>query len=161
MTKRFAIFAAVFCAGLELASAQPPAPPPPGAASMPMKPATISGVVSQLNYAPDGSIDGFIVSGNALVHLPPEWMARFGNTLRPRERVAVTGQLMPGAGSNMQVLDAQSLRVAGRTFSMPESGASAPCGAINAPPPPPRPVGPGGPPPGAPPPPPPPVPPVS
>jgi hypothetical protein len=169
MTKRIAICAVVLCASLGIAGAQPPAPPPPGAAAAPVNPATISGTISQLNYGPDGSMNGFIVSRNTLVYLPRDWALRLESVIRPGERVAVTGQPMPAAASEMQILDAQSLRVAGKTFSLPQPDAFAPCvetrrpggGPAGPPPPPPPPPPASGPRPATPPQPPPPGPPTS
>ncbi|MGH9582343.1 MAG: hypothetical protein ACRD4O_05360 [Bryobacteraceae bacterium] len=125
MTKQIAIFTVAICTSAGLASAQPPAPPPAGAAPAATNPVTVSGAISQLNYGPDGSIDGFVLSGNTLVYLAPVWAMRLSSTIKPGEQVSATGQAVP-ASSSMRILDAQTLQVDGKTLSMPQPGAPAP-----------------------------------
>jgi hypothetical protein len=136
---KFAICAATLCTAATLLGAQnlaPPAPPPVNAAT---PPASISGSIQQLNYGPDGAVNGFLLRGNTLVRVPPQWMPSAGVTLRPGERVAVTGIEVPSVTPGLQVLTAQEIKLGGNSYFIAAAPPPPGPGRPGAPPPPPPP----------------------
>jgi hypothetical protein len=93
--------------------AQPPPPPTPLAAPV----ITVTGDISQFNYGPDGRVEGFLVAPNTLVSLPPEWAIQVEMLAKAGNQVRVTGSLVPAA-SSLQILQPQSVDVAGKTLAM-------------------------------------------
>ncbi len=146
--KLIAICTLALAAACGVNRAQPPAPPPPPASAPPeAAPAppppptavsltTVSGPITQFNFGPDGAIDGLVISGNTLVHLPRETVAQLGNSLRPGVQVTITGTIAPSA-STMQVMDAETIQAGGWTLTVPAP--RPPRGRRVAPPPPPPP----------------------
>jgi hypothetical protein len=78
---------------------------------------TISGTISQFNYGPEGRPEGFVVAPNTLVFLPPDWAMQMEMIAKRGDPVRVTGWATLLA-SGMQLLDAQSVSVGGRTLSL-------------------------------------------
>jgi putative peptidoglycan lipid II flippase len=143
--KLIAICTLALAAACGVNRAQPPAPPPPEAAPAPPPPAppaanaiTVSGPITQFNFGPDGAVDGLVISGNTLVHLPRETVAQLGNSLRPGVQVTITGIMAPSA-STMQVMDAETIQAGGWTLTVPAPRPRR--GRRAAPPPPPPPAG--------------------
>jgi hypothetical protein len=103
-------------AGTALLVAQPPPLPPPVPAPVITPVTTVTGSISQFNYGPDGRVEGFVVAPNTLVNLPPDWaiqvemLAKTGNQVRATGSVSVTA-------SGMQILEPQSIDVAGKTLA--------------------------------------------
>lgn len=116
MLKHMAI--SLMLTGMELSilSAQPaPPPPPPAAYSGPTQ--SLKATISQSNYGPDGEIDGFVCSNGALLRIPPQWASQLESVARPGEAVTIQGYVST-APSGMQVIEAQSLSIAGHSFSV-------------------------------------------
>jgi hypothetical protein len=111
------IFTAVAFAGLGfglLFAQRPPSPPPSGFDAAPV---TLSGPVEQINYDPEGRINGFLLAPATLIPVPPDWIAQFGAALRPGASVRVTG--VPSVTPfGMRVLDPSSIVLAGRTLTL-------------------------------------------
>jgi hypothetical protein len=116
-----------------------PPPPPPGpapfAAPVPAPapapvslgaPKTMSGTISQLNYNPEGDIEGFVVNGSMLVHLPPP-MLRAAEGLHKGDGIEVQG-LEHSSGAGLSVLEAQSIqdRTSNKKLALPSPGGPAP-----------------------------------
>jgi hypothetical protein len=97
-----------------LLTAQPPPPPP-----LPLAASTVTGTISQLNYGPDGRVEGFVVTPNILVSLPPDWAIEVELLARTGNQVTAIGTFTP-APSGMQILEVQTLTVAGRTLTLAE-----------------------------------------
>jgi hypothetical protein len=99
---------------------------------------TVSGRISQFNYDRDAEIEGFLLSNNILVHLPPPAANRIGNSIRKGDTVQITGY-MRSTLSGRTVVDLQSVRIHGQLLAV---GPSAPGNRLDSPPPPPPPAGP-------------------
>jgi hypothetical protein len=93
--------------------AQPP--PPPAPVTTPAT--TVTGSISQFNYGPDGRVEGFVLVPNTLVNLPRDWANQVEMLAKTGNQARVTGSLTPTA-SSMQILQPQSLEVAGKTLTM-------------------------------------------
>jgi hypothetical protein len=86
----------------------------------------MSGTISQLNYNPDGDIEGFVVNGSTLVHLPPP-MLRAAEGLHKGDGIEVQG-LEHSSGAGLSVLEAQSIqdRTSNKKLALPSPGGPAP-----------------------------------
>ena len=105
-----------------------PGGPPPGQAPVQAGTYTnVSGTISQLNYDREAEVEGFLLSNNTLVHLPPRAATRIGVTVRKGDNVQIAGfaQTSP---SGLQSIEAQSIqdRTSGKTLTVPQPGAAAP-----------------------------------
>ncbi len=89
---------------------------------------TVSGIVSQFNYGPDGRVEGFLIAPNTLVSLPPDWAIQVEMLAKTGSQVRVTGATTPSP-SGMQILHPQSLDVAGKTFTLAVPSQAALCAA--------------------------------
>jgi hypothetical protein len=99
---------------------QPPAPAPlPAAAS------AVSGSISQFNYGPDGRVQSFVVTPNTLISLPPDWAMQVELLTKLGDPVRATGFAAPAA-SGIQIMQPQTLSVAGRTLNVAEPSLPAP-----------------------------------
>ena len=141
---RILLSSVVGCA-LTLSAAQPQATqsgPPFGPAT---GPATFSGKVStsirQLNYGPDGEIDGFLGRNGTLVHVPPAAVTQFGQSLKAGASVTYSGYTHTGM-TGRTIVDTQALTVNGQTVVVESAGPSPrpPAPPPAGPPPPPAPV---------------------
>jgi hypothetical protein len=101
--------------------AQPP--PPPAPLTTPLT--TLTGNISQFNYGPDGRVEGFVLAPNTLVNLPPDWAIQVEMLAKTGNQVRVTGSLTPTA-SPLQILQPQSVDVAGKTLTTVEPSQPAP-----------------------------------
>ncbi len=164
------LFAAVL--SVACARAQAPAPltpnqPPPAGLTAPAPPAgpattagqqqpySTTGTVRGWNYGPAGEINGFLLSGNVLVNVPPEYGSQMQALTKSNSRVKVSGY--GRSGVNVQtVVDAQTVEANGQTIDLPAPppptgpgprGRRAPPPAPANAPPPPAPNGPPAPPP--------------
>jgi len=101
--------------------------PPPGAPAQAGVYTTVSGTISQFNYDRDAEVEGFLLNGKTLVHLPPRAAPRIGTSLRKGESIQIAGfsQTSP---SGFQTIEAQSItdRASGKAFTIPQPGAPAP-----------------------------------
>jgi len=70
-------------------------------------------------------VEGFLVAPNTLVLLPPGWGMQIEMLAKRGDSVKVTGVAGPVA-SGLQAMDAQTITVAGRTFSFVEPAQPAP-----------------------------------
>ena len=127
---RTIICAALVCAFTLASSAQGRRGRPPGAAPAPAGVrtyTTVSGTISQFNYDRDAEVEGFLLSNNTLVHLPPRAAMRLAPSLHAGDNVQISG-LAQTSPSGFQRVEAQSLqdRTSGKTFTMPQPGAAAP-----------------------------------
>ena len=88
---------------------------------------TVSGTISQFNYDRDAEVEGFLLSNNTLVHLPPREAAHIELTVRKGDSVQITGfsQTSP---AGLQSIEAQSIddRTSGKKLTVPQPGAAAP-----------------------------------
>ena len=115
-----------------LLSAQPStpaAPPPPPAANAAGTSATYTGTITQFNYGPDGRVEGFVLSPNLLVSVPPDWAAQFETSAKPGDSVRVTGFAMPAANTGstaMRSVRAETLSLGGKTYTHTAPMAPAP-----------------------------------
>lgn len=132
---KFDLSSMVICAALACASMLPvsaqgrrdnplqdaPTPAPAGNYT------TVSGTISQFNYSRDAEIEGFLLSNNTLVHLPPRAAAQIAPSLHAGDSIQVSG-FAQTTSSGFQKIEAQSLqdRASGKTFTMPQPGAAAP-----------------------------------
>lgn len=123
--KHLAICTLILGSGLNLLEAQPPPPPPPAAPNALAPVQNTSGSITQLNFGPEGDLDGFVLSNNTLVHIPPDWSARLDGVARAGPQVRVSGYVAPAA-SGLQVMDAQTLSMDGRNFSAVQPSQPAP-----------------------------------
>jgi hypothetical protein len=98
---------------------QPPAPPPLPAAS------SVSGSISQFDYGPDGRVQSFVVAPNTLISLPPDWAMQVELLAKLGDPVRATGFVAP-ATSGLQIMQTQTLSVAGRTLNVAEPSLPAP-----------------------------------
>ncbi len=93
---------------------RPPTPTPPDASAATV---TLSGAIQQINYDPEGRVNGFLLAPDTLVPVPPDWVVQFGNTLRAGASVRVTGT--PAVTPfGMRVLDPASIALAGHTLTL-------------------------------------------
>lgn len=122
--KYLAICVLLAGAGLDVVEAQP-APPPPPATGNPAPLQSVTGTVSQLNYGPEGEINGFVCSNGVLLHIPEDWAPRLENVTHAGQSVRAQGYVMTAA-SGMQVIDVQTLSMAGRSFSVVQPSQPAP-----------------------------------
>ena len=106
------LFGMLICSAALLV-AQPP--PPAAFASAPVT--TVTGSISQFNYGPDGRVGGFVMTPNTLVNLPPDWALQVEMLARTGSQAKVMGQLTPTV-SGMQMVQPQSLEVAGKTLTL-------------------------------------------
>ena len=87
----------------------------------------VSGTISQFNYDRDAEVEGFLLSNNTLVHLPPRAAARMGTSLRAGDTVRVGGfaQTSP---TGFQTMEAQAIQdsTSGKSLTVPQPGAAAP-----------------------------------
>jgi len=127
---RTMIYAVVVCTLTFSASAQGKRGHPPGGDPAPAPSGsytTVSGTISQFNYDRDAEVDGFLLSNNTLVHLPPRAAAQLASSLHAGDSVQVSGfaQTSP---LGFQRIEAQSLqdRTSGKTFTLPQPGPAAP-----------------------------------
>ncbi len=114
------------------AAQQPPrgrrgGPPPGGPPVQAGVYTTVSGVISQFNYDRDAEIEGFLLSNNTLVHLPPRAASRIGMTVHPGDNVQISGYARTSP-AGVQTIEAQGVqdRTSGKTFTIPQPGAAAP-----------------------------------
>ncbi|MBV8706805.1 MAG: hypothetical protein JO028_06435 [Acidobacteriaceae bacterium] len=127
-SSRMVICAALACASIVPVWAQGKRGHPPHSALTPTGSyTTVSGTISQFNYSRDAEIEGFLLSNNILVHLPPRAAVRIVPSLHAGDNVQVSG-LAQTSPSGFQRIEAQSLqdRTSGKTFTMPQPGAAAP-----------------------------------
>jgi hypothetical protein len=119
--------------------------PQPGSA-----PYTGSGRIQQLNYGPDGAVNGLMLNDGTLVAVAP-FNADNPTSIRVNTTVAYSG-FARHTMNNRTVVDAQSLTINGQQLTMATpAGPAGPRGAVPPPPPPPpagpdapRPAGPRG-----------------
>ncbi len=95
---------------------QPPPPLPDQQAPMGVV-STVNGTISQFNYGPEGRVEGFLISPGTMVFLPPDWAMQVETIAKRGDPVKVTGYSAP-LPSGMQVIDAQTLTVAGKNLSL-------------------------------------------
>lgn len=88
---------------------------------------TVSGTISQFNYDRDADVEGFLLSNNTVVHLPPRAALRFASLLHSGDTVQVAG-FAQASPIGFQQIEAQSLqdRTSGKSFTMPQPGPAAP-----------------------------------
>ena len=127
---RITVCAAIACALALPASAQGRRGSPPQGALAPAPVGTyttVSGTISQFNYSRDAEIEGFLLSNNTLVHLPPRAAAQIAPSLHTGDSIQVSG-LAQTSPSGFQRIEAQSLqdRTSGKAFTAPQPGAAAP-----------------------------------
>lgn len=117
--------------------------------------AKVSTTIIQLNYDPDGDVNGFIAANGSLVHVPASAVTEFGQALRASTPVTYSGYVHTGI-TGRSVVDVQALTLNGRTVVVERAGTGPrpPAPPHAGPPPPAPPAGPA--PAGTPPPPPPP-----
>jgi hypothetical protein len=118
------LFGLFVASGASALLGQPSAPAPPptplaGAVS------SVSGSISQFNYGPDGRVQGFLVAPNTLVSLPPDWAMQVELLAKPGDPVRATGYAS-SVSSGMQIVQPQTLSVAGRTLKVAEPSLPAP-----------------------------------
>jgi hypothetical protein len=114
------LFGLSMAAGASVMFGQPPAPAPlPAAAS------SVSGSISQFNYGPDGRVQGFVVAPNTLISLPPDWAMQVELLGKVGDPVRATGYATTAA-SGIQIIQPQTLSVAGRTLNIAEPSLPAP-----------------------------------
>lgn len=104
--------------------------PQPGAAA----PYSGSGRIQQLNYGPDGSVNGFLLSDGTLANVPP-FGAGNPTSIRVGASVSYSGYARKTM-SDRTVVDVQSLTVNGQQLVLAPAGPVGPRGARGAAPPP-------------------------
>lgn len=133
-TNQATIFSAIAfaCALAVPAVAQGPRPGAGASPQVPPAPVTgtytnTSGTVVQFNYNRDGEVEGFLLSDNTLVALPPAVASRSSALVHTGDTVQVTG-LMQGSPTGFRTIQAQGLqdRTSGKTLTIPQPGAAAP-----------------------------------
>lgn len=105
--------------------------PQPGQAA----PYSGSGHIQQLNYGPDGAVNGFMLDNGTLVTLPP-FSATNPSSIRPGASVSFTGFARTSV-TGRTVVDLQSISLEGRTLYLVPGGAGR---GVDVPPPPEAPV---------------------
>ncbi len=120
------------CALATIGTAQPArgrrdAPPPPAASAGTGVYTTVSGTVSQFNYDRDAEVEGFLLSNNTLVHLPPRVSARVATSVHAGDKVEISG-FAQTSRAGVQTVEAQRIqdRSSGVTLAVPQPGAPAP-----------------------------------
>ncbi len=88
-------------------------------------PTTVTGGISQFNYGPNGRVEGFVVAPNTLVSLPPDRGAQVELLAKTGDPVSVSGPVTLAA-SGMQLMDPQTVKVAGRILSLTQPSAPSP-----------------------------------
>ena len=123
---------AIACAAATIGTAQAEkgrrdAPPPPAALAPQGVYTTVTGTVSQLNYDRDAEVEGFLLSNNTLVHMPPRVGARVATSIHTGDNVQIAG-LAQTSRSGVQTVEAQRIqdRSSGLTLTVPQPGAAAP-----------------------------------
>lgn len=114
------LFGWFVAAGAPALLGQPPAP-----STLPAAANSVSGSISQFNYGPDGRVQGFVVAPNTLISLPPDWAMQVELLAKLGDPVRATGYAAPAA-SGMQIVQPQTLSVAGRTLNVAEPSLPAP-----------------------------------
>ena len=110
--------------------------PQPGAAA----PYSGSGRIQQLNYGPDGAVNGFLLNDGTLANVPP-FSAGNPSSIRVGTSVSYSGYARKTM-SDRTVVDAQSLTINGQQLMLAPAGPGGPRGArAGAPVPPPPPAG--------------------
>jgi hypothetical protein len=112
------------------------AAPQPG----PAAPYSGSGRIQQLNYAPDGAVNGFLMDNGTLAELPP-FSAANPSSVKPGAAVSFSGYARSTV-TGRTVVDLQSLSINGQTLTIAAPAAGAP---VAPPPPPGAPPAPNGP----------------
>lgn len=87
----------------------------------------VKGKVSQFNFNREAEVEGFLLNGNTLVHLPPLTAARIESTVHSGDEVEVSGYAQTSP-SGLQTIEAQTVqdRSTGKMLSVPQPGAAAP-----------------------------------
>lgn len=105
----------------------PAAPSQPLAANVAATSATYTGTITQFNYGPDGRVEGFVLSPNLLVSVPPDWAAQLETSAKPGDSVRVTGFATPAANTTaMRSVRAETLSLGGKTYTRAAASAPAP-----------------------------------
>lgn len=112
MKRHLALVPFVLTGGLLSAQIAPPATPTP---------ASVSGSITQLNYGPEMEADSFILNNNTIVNLPPHVACKLGAALSKGAAVQLQGYSSTTA-SGMQALEATSVSVGGKTYTLPQPG---------------------------------------
>lgn len=88
---------------------------------------TVSGTISRFNYDPDAEVEGFLLSNNTLVHLPPRAAAHIVNSVHAGDNVKIAG-VAQTSPAGVQTIEAQSVQdeTSGKAFTVPQPGAAAP-----------------------------------
>lgn len=87
----------------------PPGPPAPVWGDPAAQTSVVSGTVRSFNYAPDGQVNGLILSDGSAVYFPAELRNQVTNTVPINVRVTVTGWARTGPTGN-RLIDAQTVR---------------------------------------------------
>lgn len=114
------LFGLFMAAGASAMFGQPPAPAP-----LPVAASSVSGSISQFNYGPDGRVQGLMVAPNTLISLPPDWAMQVELLSKVGDPVRATGYAATAA-SGIQIIQPQTLSVAGRTLNFSEPSLPAP-----------------------------------
>ena len=122
MNRKINILSGFFVTAASALLGQPPAPASPTLAAAA---SSVSGSISQFNYGPDGRVQGFVVAPNTLISLPPDWAMQVELLAKLGDPVRATGYAAPPA-SGLQIMQAQTLSVAGRTLNIAEPSLPAP-----------------------------------
>ncbi|HEX4809319.1 MAG TPA: hypothetical protein VH325_10330 [Bryobacteraceae bacterium] len=101
--------------------------PPPGPPPQTGMYTTVSGAITQFNYNRDAEIEGFLLNNDTLVHLPPQAAPRIGVSIHARDNVQISGYEQTSA-TGFKTIEAQAIedRTSGKSFTVPQPGASAP-----------------------------------
>ena len=118
---------AVATIGCAQATRETRAPQPFGAPAPQGVGTTVSGTLSQFNYDRDGEVEGFLLSNNTLVHVPPRVSAHVATSIHAADNIEVTG-LAQTSPSGVRIVEAQRIqdRSSGLTLTVPQPGAAAP-----------------------------------
>lgn len=94
------------CGGVALGG--PPPPPPPALLAPPARgtETTMTGVVRNFNYGPDGAVNGVILGQGVVVFFPPDQSAEVTRIAPISGRVRVRGLLRAGT-AGIRILDAE------------------------------------------------------
>jgi hypothetical protein len=104
----------IVCSSATLLAQLPPPVPAAGVATN-----TVAGSISQFTYGPDGRVQGVVVAPNTLISLPPDWAMQVELLAKPGDPLRASGFLSP-ALSGMQILQPQTITVAGRNLNLAE-----------------------------------------
>jgi hypothetical protein len=115
------LFSLLAIAGTTMLMAQlpPPGPSPAAAAT------TVTGALAQFNYGPNGRIEGFLIAPTTLISLPPDLAIQVELLAKMGDPVTASG-LVASATSGMQIMQPQTITVAGRTLQLGEPSPPAP-----------------------------------